>query len=940
MTLSKTTSVTLAPTTSKTVTTGLQSSAVSIEPTRLPSPVIAPAKISDLKDAIGNLSVAGLADVQIVRDSFSAGIAPVQTASTGSVANFVDRFAASSTPATALLGPLSSSAREIVRSTAQLGVSTAVIGTISTPPRPELDFVEIATDRSFGVLDSFYTRIVASLAIADVKKVTYIRILRASHGPIDVAKPSFSAMMDSTPLGFKTNSTEGGSNAAFRVDSVGVGNKLTDFIVDDPFSTSRAVVSSGSMISPPAVTNTNKGQTSSGLISIPGADRAVLENVSFYINQRTQTKSVTLADPLVVAQRYGINVLAGSAIANSVPVVEERNAPGFSEVGRIPVATGRLVGGFLEVEYFDPAVVYGGSYSYYVTAVTADGRESLRSRLVKVNVMRAMPPVSPEVLYGVVGGRPQFSMRCAGSFIDHVEVFRKGGAMPARVTALSTGRAMFDGSAPIKLDSGFYHLGDIGVGQDKSAAFVDRDTAGGQHLEYRFYTVDSFGFKSATPFSCSISLPDDGATVALDLPSITAEQGPGGRVVNVSVMSDDLRTNMFVVGRRELRTGESSYRQPTEPDRFTLGRTDAKRARSRTSPSLHQDSSVAWLGTYSAVSGAASFVDLSVEYDRIYQYAVYAVDIRGNKTSKVPSQQVFVAAKPVSDSPVAVTCSLVIDRNETPTGVRVSWDVGTLDFSPNDLVGDQDVLAATLQRTVFQVERRQVGTSNWEAMPATTGSEFVDIVSTDPSPKFRPAYVLPNFEYDYRVIAMQSGAFISTYTNPVRVVVAPGIPTPTTLWVRSTPTAVRPISVVVSWQYDGIFVDGWEIERAATNKVFGSKIFSMDSTEARSLAYKPIAEVMRESSRGHGLLSDPTVSMDPSVTVGDRFFMDNDVDLANSYYYRIRAFDSSGRFSDWTYGGIMLTDSPHDRKFYSSLSEHERVALTSDPRPISKWRAR
>lgn len=892
-------------------------------PDRLPSPIPPAASIRMLRDAVTKLSERGSVEVQAVRDAFITGTPPVQTAGSGSKADFINRFGGSGV------------AGDITKSTAQFGLATAPIVATVAAPKPELDFIEVGVDASFGVLDSFYTRVVFSIPTDQLGRVSSFRVLRARNGKAQAAKPSFSAMVDSQPVSNRSKSAEGASNAAFRADSVGVGNKLTDFIADDYFSRQRVVVGSSSLRPLPPTANTNRRGTQNGLLSIANGDRSVLENVTFAINQRTLTPAGQVKLPLEVGQRSGVNVLQGSTVGAPSSIVSAANSLGFYEIARLPAVPTRKVGLYSEIECFDPAVVYGASYSYCVVAVARTGFSGPRTRLGTVDILRSVTPATPQVLYGVSGGSPRFSIRSSGSFADHVEVFRRGGNMPSSVVVLNSRRRMIDEGTAVPLDSGFYHIGDIGIGIDRSSVFVDRGISPGQELDYRFYSVDSFGLKSATPFSCSIMLPDVGHTVPLSLPTITAEQGPGGRVLNVLMSSDDPRVTSFVLRRRDLSLHENSYREPTQPDYFMFGSTTVKRARSRIGPVLNQNSSAAWNGIFRSVSGSAAFVDRTVEFDRSYQYSAYGVDARGNRTSTVPSSPIFVAIKPVLDPPTALT-GTVLSSDGTPTSILISWTAGAIDFSPNELIGDQDVLFATSQRSVFQAERREVGQSVWQAMPAVTGNYFIDRITTEQAPKFRPSFAVANAEYDYRLIAMQSGAFISTHTDPIRVAVRPEITPPPMIWVRTTSTMVRPMKLVVSWQYEGTFVDTWQVERAATNKLFGSKILSMDSREARGLSYSQLACVTRESSRGHGL-SASNVGLDPRVFRGNRFFVDCDISMANSYFYRVRALDSSGHASDWSYGGITLSDSPFDRKFLSSLSDEEKAALSLDPRPLARW---
>ncbi len=893
-------------------------------PIRKPSLLQPPISLDSLRTAVQTLSVKGVGVVDAVRRAFTDGAAPLQTAGSGSASDFINRFADDR-----------GIANEVIKSTSRFGVSSAPGGKLVAPPRPEIDFVEIANDQAYGVLDSFYTRVVISLPLIDVPRVSHFRILRSRNETLDVPAPSFSAMIDGMPLGTNKKGSDPIAASAFRVAEMGVGNKLTEYISDSRFTSQRSVVSSGTMRELPPPINTNKGATTAGLLTLTGADRAVVENVNFYVNQRAITLPKVLDLPLDVGQRQGVNLLRGSTVGAPGAIVEIGNVAGFAEIGRLSPTPSRKVGLYMELDFFDPAVVYGASYNYYVVAVAHDGIEGARSRIVRADISRHRPPATPEVVYSVVAGRPRFSIRVAGPFVDHIEVFRHGGAVPEYVQLLGTGKSLVTDGFGTKTDSGYYHIRDLGIGVDRSITFVDHDVTAGQELGYRFYSIDSFGAKSQSPFACSVRLPDDGSRIPLSSPSITVEQVQGDRVLSVLVSCDDPRVSTFVVGRRDLSTGEQEYRQPNQPDFFTHGTVSAKRSRSRNSPSLNSSSRRAWQGLLVPTSGSARFNDTTLDFDHVYQYSVHGIDIRGNHTSRVASRPLAVTSKPVSDAPVTLSGTVVIGDGGAPSHVALSWSVGTLDFSPADLIGDQDVLSATSLRTVFQVERRTVGKSIWESMPATTTNQFNDTVSTERAPKFRPSFARVGVHYDYRVIAMQSGGLLSTYTDPVRVVVTPDVLAPTLVWVRSTPTSARPVKVVVSWQYSGEFVDGWDVERAATNKIYGAKIFSMDDSTARQLDYVPVGMITRESSRAAGLGVE--LVFDPRVYVGNRFFIDQDISMANSYYYRIRARDTGGKVSGWSYGGISLTDSPYDRKMLSTLSDDQKSELSIDSRPMN-WK--
>ncbi len=887
---------------------------------------VEPQTIDTLKAAVLDLSTVAIANVGVVRTSFINGTAPVQTVSSASIPAFIVGLTSGTVGKT------------LVNDSKNFGVAAANPSiSIVKPPIPEFDSAAVHTNKSIGVLDSFYVDLTVSIDATLVDRFQSIRILRAKNPNVSGAPvPATSAIIDGMPHGGTRKSSDSIGLKSSQVAQVGVGNKLTTFVQDDPFSKQRVVIASGSLNLPVGPVNTNKGMTSAGLVTVTGADRSVLESLTFSLNRRTVDPQPSPPIPLNVGNQQGINVLQGSSVTKSSGPVQVNNSAGFSEVARLVPSSAKVIGGFLEFTFRDLAVVYGTSYTYY--AVCYNGSvDGGRSRIVNVDVVRRIPPVTPRVTFGVVAGLPKFSILCSGSFIDHIEVYRRGGTVPAAVRILGSSTAQVTDGPSTLQDNGFYHIGDLSIGADRSVAYVDQVVTPGDTLGYRFYTVDSFGVKSSTPFSCSLDLPSHGHQIPLAVPNITAEQGSGGRTVNVTVTCDDPRVPTLTVSRCDKSGHENSFRLPTTSDYFRIGRVSPKRAGSRSGPHLSQWSRNTWIGDVQLVSGSAQILDTSVDFDRTYQYSVQGVDVHGNLTSATPSEMVSVTVKPISEAPTSLAATVLSGSDETPTSVLLTWIGGTSDFSPNELIGDQDVLSATAVRSLYQVERRPLNESAWKAMPATTGSYFIDVISDADAPAYRPDFATVGLDYYYRVIAMQSGGFISTYTKPVRVQVTPTIITPSPVWVRSTHTAVRPLQVVVSWNYDGTFVDGWQIERAAVNKVFGAKLTDLNSVDVTGLPYLRVAEVKRESSRASQLSSDTVTGLDRRVFVGDRYYIDPDISLANSYFYRMRAQDENGNVTGWVYVGIQLTDSPFDRKFYSTISVDEKVSLASDPRPIAKW---
>lgn len=885
---------------------------------RLPVAVKPLPKVLDVKQVALDLAAFATDSVKIVRDAFVVGTPPLQTVGSGSVASFVSGLTKH---------PVGS---KMVRSTSHLGLKTSTAGSSVPPPKPELDSADVVEGPS-GVLDQFSVKLVVSIKGEHLDRVKSIRIMRAKLGPVKAPRPAVSAMSWAPSIPGRS-SMERNAAAAFRVDRVGIGNKLSSFIFDDPASNTRSVISPDAqeLRSPLPPHNNNKGAATMGLLSLDGADRSVLENLQFYLNRRAVSAvEAPSAPPLRIGGRFGVNVLKGNSVASSNDgIVQGPNSSEFSEIGRIDMASPsvRTIGDYLEATFVDKSVVYGAGFVYYVSCVGFDSAEGPRSKLVEVAVVRTIPPEAPTVYYSVVGGHPRFAVRCPQG-TDHVEIFRSGRSVDESVR-LGTDQSLVVQGPATKIGQ-FWHLTDVGVGPDGSTTFVDKGAVAGDKLSYRVYSVDSYGMKCQTPFSCSIKMPDHGHNVPIPVPSITVEQAPGQPSVSVKMQVDDPRVAGFFIQRRDVTISEKSVHQANQPEYVDIGYArDAKRAGSRRGPTLLDAD---WPTYIPAPQGSASFVDTTVKLDRRYQYAVGAVDRRGNRTLLVGAQPVTVYSKTVIDPPTAFAARVVAD-SEKPTGVLLSWTGGTNDFSPNSIVGDQDVLAATAVRSVFQVERRQLGRPFWDALPATSESYFFDKVSDDPTPPYRPPYVIPGVEYEYRVMAMQSGGFISPRTDVLYVPVVPPPIAPAMIWVKTTPINTNPFSVIVSWNMSSEFVERWEIERAVTNKVFGQQITSMDSKAARDLQYVRVSNMTPEASRGRSL-SEGSVDLDRSIYVGNRFYIDGDVHRANSYFYRIRTVGRLGAISPWAYAGVFIKDSAFDKKFFSVMTDETKISLTKDSRP-------
>ena len=249
-------------------------------------------------------------------------------------------------------------------------------------------------------------------------------------------------------------------------------------------------------------------------------------------------------------------------------------------------------------------------------------------------------------------------------------------------------------------------------------------------------------------------------------------------------------------------------------------------------------------------------------------------------------------------------------------------------MSAGDQLGSQFSLADTSVRTLYQVQRRHEGEDRWLDFQLMSGTVFVDpIAQGSPAPAFRPAYVEMNQTYHYRVQAIQTGSFISNFTDPVSVFVGYDIAVPQNFTLRTPATTTRPFYVMLNWDVQGNsgVVDRWEIERSDMNNIAAAQLNTKNPDSFAKLQYSPFRTVYRESSRFSGKSTDLIQGLNNAVIlVGSNYYMDTTVDFGNTYFYRIRAISPEGRVSAWAYRGIKITSSAFEQKYQPMISELDK----------------
>lgn len=848
------------------------------------------AKLNKLRSAVKTLGQSARDSVAVIRDAFVSNVPPIQTVNSSSVADFIARTG----------GAVDSFA--LVSTTARIGLKSSVVGSIASPPQPRLDSVEVSLDgRANGTIDAASCRIVFSNQIGSAP-ISRFEIYRIDLGQIDGLRP-----LKISGVSLYLNASVRKNNdpyavAAMRSAELGGLNEISSTTADDAYSSQRAKIEP---IAPKNVRRTtlltNRQVSSGRLLTVDNLQPDVASDIPTFVNKRMTSGQQKLVQPLQLGKNSDLNVLSGRSLSTEIGIVEQRNQLNARKIATVSSSgRSRTIGSFVEYDFSDVTVSFGNRYVYYVVAVDAASTRSTRSRLVTVDVTRRTAVKPPVVSYSVVWPHVRFSVVGAPGD-DLIEIWRRVGP------ALS-------------------HHKDIKLGPDGSTTYVDMRTVVGNIYEYRFYAVDPFGLKSSFPTVVTVEMPEYGSHRRPKRPTMVVEQ-LSGRAIRVRVSCDDPTVSFAFVGRIDQTIGEISFKCPNDFHRSSFGQPNAKNNFSRHAPHLSSD--VSWNGALALSSGSAVLVDRTVAWDRTYKYSCFVVDDHGVSSDHAVSEQVVVSTRPIIDPPTNL--SALYDGGK----VVVSWAPSTNDFLVEDMLGDQDALAATAVRSAFQVERRRLDSQSWDVMPPTTGTSFIDPVDEEVSP-FRPPAAISHAEYQYRVIAMQSGGFLSTYTEPINLFVGSPLTSIDGIWARSL-AAVDPPTIVVSWTHAAAAVDSWEVERAAVNKFRGSRIVSVEQDDVANLAYTRLGKITREASRGLSREADRDLVNDRDVYVGSRWFVDDDVDRSNTYIYRMRPLTSSGTGPDaWSYVGFKFTDRYHDGKLNSIISDDTRRSLVTDDRPFVK----
>lgn len=813
---------------------------------------------------------------------------------------------------------------------------------------PQIESAEVDIAKSKGAIDSFYVGLTFNIPTSSSDSIRLVRIFRAEVNDPVYTRPLLTISSNGMQ---RLQSYRGGKSAdqasvtTIRMNEMGVSNAVSLLNYVNPFTGQRvSAVGSGELLIPPPLSNQKKNPNLD-IDHLPDAlshlDASVAGNINVIYNlQNNPILGINLSSA-TGTMRVG----ASRASGTFTPVVIDRsNKLEFKEIGNFTPGglTTRQVGTVTEYYYEDTTVSYGGGYKYFIVTVNDKAVQSARSSVVDAVVEGLRVPPRPLNVVTLVGDRSiTLTMTSTDQLVEKFEVYRRdenpNAALQAFAQTISDQEGYSVSAALYDIGlNGFLLVGECFNSMRSGGSFMDGSTIPGRPYTYRVYAVDIFGNKSESPFEIEAYIPDKSQQyVALRTPSLIAEVDVNTHKMKLTFSCDDPLVQRLNLERRDVSIGEETFSVPQAPSRIILGygRSPIKNRASMSGERLFNESQVdIWTGIFDN-QGQQVFIDKTVQYDHIYQYRVFGEDRYGNRTSYSVTPPLMIVRHPLVNAPASLTAKPVIDTNGFLQGSQVSWKPGTLDVSAENQLGSQAALADTSVRTLYQVQRRHEGEDRWLNFPLMSGTTFVDqIFQGSPAPAFRPPFVEMNQLYHYRVQSVQTGSFVSNFTDPASVFVGYDIAVPQNFTLRNPPATTRPFYVMLNWdvQNNSGVVDRWEIERCGINNIAAAQLNMKNPDAFSSLQYVPFRTVYREASRFSGKSHDQLPGMlNNVILVGTNYYMDTAVDFGNTYFYRIRAISPEGRISAWAYRGIKVTSTAFEQKYQPLISELDKQNMVA-----------
>ena len=838
---------------------------------------------------------------------------------------------------------------------------------------PTIENVLVDLDTRKGSIDSFYTGISFNILSSDLQDVNLIRVFRAEVDNPTYTRPlsmlsARGVQLISSVKGRKNVSM---SAAVKNLTNNGVSSSLNQLNKPNQFTgLSTSADMNGSIIIPPPLSG--EFSTPSSDINTPPAlqhlDISVTQNINVLFNLQNNpvfgysisanTSSISVGNSVVGDLQIGRAQAADKYINASTDVImfNGDDSLRFVEISNFSPGAifSQIIGNLTEFFFVDETVSYGAGYKYFVTTINSQMVQSARSSIADVTIEGIRVPANPTNVSTVADENSiSLTISTNDKLIEKFEIYRYD-ANPNRATQAVVNIISSQNGFPVQpvltqiADNDYLLVGEALNNMLNGSTFRDVGVKVGRQYTYRVYSVDIFGNKSESPYEVNSIITDmQDQVVPLKPPSIMAEVDPQTKKMLITFYSNEPTIETMFLERCNLTTGDVDFAPPATSTRVIFGN---GRSPLKNSPTLQgeklvgSDPVTSWMGAFVNNGKQQTFVDQGVQFDNIYQYRIFGVDRYGNKTSYNTSDMLLVNRTAYINAPMNVSASVITDDNYNITGVMLSWQAGSTDVAAADLLGNQNALAQSSTRTLYQVQRRMAGNESWDNFQLTPNTTLFDNVMKGDAPKFRPAYPLLNTSYEYRVKAVQIGNFISNFSIPAVVFVGLVAAAPINMNLTTPSIYTNPFYIMINWdtaQNSGV-VDHWVIEKCAVNNFAAASLNVNNPASFAALTYNSFRTIYSESSTflsyEISMNASGNVGTNSNIITGNNYYMDTQVCFGNSYYYRMRSVGKNGVTSDWTYGGVCLTSQVFENMtapIYTDL-EKRTLALSMQPQVFSK----
>jgi len=811
---------------------------------------------------------------------------------------------------------------------------------------PKIFCVTIDVKKNMGAVDCFFAKIKFVLKKSDVKsgKIKAFRLFRSTtvNPTFERGAPpviSIHGLERISALNSRTR-CKGIDQLSSVIRRFSESNILSSVSVLSPIDveTNRRMStelshSSGSINSAANKSNdTSFSNVSSFLDSdkFSSLDASVTQNLNVIRNLRrtdTSMSSINTSKKTVfhTTKPNSLRTFDNDSSARFVIVNDGDNKQEFRELSILPLDGQNFTesGDFVFYEFMDQTVEFGKGFKYFLTSVDNDMVESVRSPIVNVTIEGIRIPERPKsaTTFRVSNG-VSINVVVDDQMVEKFEIFRKEENSSNDESVISRNVSDFNGFNVGESLSSYSKNGFVKIGESlnglagQGGTFYDVTARPGRTYEYRIYSVDVFGNKSESPLTKKFFVNDPMKPNELLKPTMTVEVDSNTKKARLTFKCSDERVKTLFLGRRDLTLCQNAFTVPSQTNALKFGNSAFGESNYYYEDIVlrGENKDVSWTGMFENSLKAMTFIDLTSKLDHVYQYRLHGVDSFGNVTSFEMSKTILISNRPTLDTPVNLTAQTILGSNFSLNSVRLTWNDANQDFSSEDNVGSQNALADTSVRTLYQLERRKLGQERWDKFPLMSGNFFVDQVvqfgTVDVAPSFRPSFVQENNTYAYRIKSVQTGSFISNFSDEVNVFAGLPAVEPTNFVIKFSDIRVRPFFVVLNWNTpnnSGV-IDQWEIQRVAVNNFAANGLSAYGELDFSNLDFEDFRIVFRESSRFTSEQLDSSRNMSSSLFVGQHYMQDTDVSFGNTFVYRIRAVGVSGDSSNWVYRGIKLTE--------------------------------